>query len=447
MKKVCHILGLVLPAVFAMVILACTGDGATETPAPQAQVVTPTVAGPPPTAERPPSIPTSDPTALAPESPAAASPLPTPTARPEQPVPLLNPATATALPAAAPDPFYTGDWFPGYFQDYGESTWYTWLLSYEPSIDEEVPAAIFIGCVQPANGEPSIVIRLGTFGAVGEVFDADEAEAQLSWDDEPAAVETWDSTMVSYATPQESADFGHHLVFVDRLLQHDHLTVEFSDISGWRKASFLVTGFEGAYLPVQRACFPDSVSPDLPLAAPGWTRFSYNAVENKSWRIPETYDPAPQGRYVETFDESTGARYRFYVNCTNPEDKLFWSRIVWTIPGDDEEVVSWHYEHFVDYKVDLGVEIDGEAITRTDGDWNGIWNTRGWSSPKGNPPGPLAIIRFEGIDTLPLLDYLYSLDGKELAFTFSGREHKARLSFDVTGYKEALDPLMDHCGL
>ena len=192
MKRVCDVLPLHVPALFAMVILACTGDVATEMLEPQAQVTTAT-------------------------------------------------GTERLLPVAAPELFYTGDWSPGYRQDYGESTVYISLLSYYPSIDEEPPAVIRIGCVQPAEGEPFIDIMLAL---LGYVFDVDKADVQLSWDGGPAAVESWDTSKANKAvTPRESEDYEHHLAFVDRLGQHDHLTIDFENASGWKQASFLLTGF------------------------------------------------------------------------------------------------------------------------------------------------------------------------------------------------------------
>ena len=149
---------------------------------------------------------------------------------------------------------------------------------------------------------------------------------------------------------------------------------------------------------------------------------------------------------METFDEATGDKYRFRVNCTNPALQYFWSRIAWIIPGEDEDRVKWMYDHFVDREVTIGVEIDGKAITTEDTNWDAKWTGSGWSGP-GNPEGDFAVLKFEGTDTFLVIDYIYRLDAKELAFTLSAKEHDIRLVFDVTGYRKALDPLLEHCGL
>ena len=425
-----------------MVILACTGDDPASTSGPKSQFTTTATATPsltpnytptPMSLPAPTATPTATPSPTRTYTPSPTS-LPTSTA-----TPTATPSTSSlraAIPSPTPDFFYTGDWHPNVgISTYGPAVGIL-LFSYAPSTDSENGVVLAVTCVNPSNDDTFIDVTVYTWRY--EV-DLTAVEVQLAWDDGPTESATWGQGSLGIS-PGYSASNEDPLAFIDQLSQHDHLSISIESVQGWYEANFSLAGFLGAYQPVKRECFPESIPPNMPTSPTGWTRFNFSQIQ--AYRYDrESYSPAPQGVYLETLDEDTGDIYRFHLNCTNPGFQYVWSRITLVVPSPDED--TWRG---LQDELTLGVEIDGEVISAQD--WNRKWNTRSYAGPRGNPSGDVAILEFENIeDTYGLLMEMYKLDAKEVVFTLSGELYNARLYFDVRGFQEALQPMLDHCEL
>ena len=410
-----------LPLVLLLTfLLACADDGPASTPTPQSESTTTPSTAPVPTSER-----TSSSRTPTPHDTSTATPLP------------------MAIPSPTPDFFYTGDWNPYVITNTSETVVGTFVASYEPSIEDGNPAGLTVTCVSPSKGDASFNVSVGI---LGYDFDPEGVDVQLVWDDGPTEFDTWEiAEWVGHSiAPQYSESYENYLDFIDRICQHDHLRIDIESVQGWFQAEFNISGFLGAYQPVRRECFPESIPPDFPTSPTGWTRLNFSQVQANRYDR-ESYSPAPQGVYLETLDEVSGDIYRFHVNCTNHGFEYFWSRITWIVLSPDEDTRRKLTKQFTVDELTIGVEIDGEVSTAQD--WNKLWASRSYAGP-GDPFGDVAILEFENIeDTYGLLMEMYRSDAKKVVFTLSGELYNARLTFDVTGFQEALQPIIDHCGI
>ena len=359
----------------------------------------------------------------------------------------------TAIPSPTPDFFYTGDWRP----DVSFPTMVgTVLFSDEPNVAEGNWASLEVTCANSPDGDSYVDVTIYTLG-----YKSDPAtiNLQLEWDEGFTELDTWSESEVwkkygteSYSwddsglivrglSPQPSADYGNHSAFVDRLSQHNHLKIDLESAQGWRQVSFNLAGFLGAYQPVTRECFPESIPPNSPASPTGWTRFNFS--DDIAHRVDRpSYSPSPQGAYLVTRDDITGEVYQFHINCTNPGFTYVWSRITLTVPNPDEDTLRSLSGGLRD--LTLGVEIDEEVILGQD--WNGRWSLRSYSAPGGRVTGNAAIVSLENReDSYSLLEEMYNRDAKEVVFTLSRERYNVRMPFDVRGFQEALQPIWDHC--
>ena len=392
-----------------------------------------------------------------------ADPSPTPTATPAPsatPVPTDTPTpvptdTPTPVPTATPDYFYTGDWEPNFITPTNVGTV---LIGYRPGVDGENWALLAVSCVNPPDGDSYIDVTLYTLGYKS---DPTAIDLKMAWDDAPTESVTWgesevwkglrtggdylDKTgrIVRGLSPQPSVGYGNHLAFIDRLSQHDHLRIDLESPQGWRQASFNLAGFLGAYQPAKRECYLESIPSNVPASPTEWTRFNFNKILAHRLDRP-SYSPSPQGAYVETRDEDTGEVYQFHINCTNPGYAYVWSRIKMVVPNPDEDTLKTLSAGLGE--LSLGVEIDGRVVSSHD--WNGNWSLRSYFAPGGRVTGGAAIIHLEDVeDSYGLLEEMYNRDAKEVVFTLSGERYNVRMPFDVRGFQEALQPMLDHCDL
>ena len=240
-------------------------------------------------------------------------------------------------------------------------------------------------------------------------------------------------------------DFGNRLAFIDRLSNHERLRIDVETVQGSYRAAFDTSGFLGAYRSVRTECFPDSIPHDFPSSPTGWTRFNFSLDYLYNAHSRDSYSPAPQGVYVETVDEVSGDIYRFHVNCTDPGFEYVWSRITWLTPSPDEDAMRKLSNQVLTEDFSIGVEIDGKINTAQD--WTVLWNSGGYSGP-GAPRGDVAIRELvDHDDSYGLLLEMYRSDAREVVFILSWDEHNARLPFNVTGFQEAFQPMLDHCEL
>ena len=186
------------------------------------------------------------------------TPFPTYTTMPTQtPVPTATATpTATPRPTMPPTPLPTiptdsGDWFPS---DYDSET-LSWrgirLEAYETGY-REGDADLSVTCFNsPGLGKYlSVSIRWDSYVSI-----LDDLSTHLDWDNNPTEFEEWDAgSSGESVSPRYSRTHRHDRAFIAKLGQHQHLDFAVDSYDGWHNAKFDLSGFAGAYQPVNEYC-------------------------------------------------------------------------------------------------------------------------------------------------------------------------------------------------
>ena len=160
---------------------------------------------------------------------------------------------------------------------------------------------------------------------------------------------------------------------------------------------------------------------------------------------------SPPGAYLESVDDVTGRIYRLHINCLN--GLQLWSMLAekTTDPFLSERMAEGRDGDDFGSAPDISIEIDGELLEPPD--WHYGWRSYGFSGPSsqqgfgGYDEGPKSMFLLEDNHraTPWFLDEMYRRDAKQVVFIVPGEPYSARPTFDVTGFQEALAPIMENC--
>ena len=168
------------------------------------------------------------------------------------------------------------------------------------------------------------------------------------------------------------------------------------------------------------------------------------------WNSRLDYE-SPPGAYLESLDDVTGRVFRLHVNCL--DGVQLWSLLAEMTkdPFLDERMRGGRRGDNGTFAPQISIEIDGDLLEPPS--WRYGWSGSGYSGASiqqgfgGREEGPKSILYFEDThEATPwFLDEMFSRDAERLVFDIPGEPYNARPVFDVTGFQEALTPIMDNC--